>query len=61
MCYPFHPSGPSLQMNTVSTDSSHSGYTEFGLAVTIDLPTENNRKFKIFSDTGITFVICNSK
>jgi hypothetical protein len=63
MCYPFHPSGPCLQMNNVSTVSSHSGYKEFGLTVTTDLPIENNRKFEIrvLSDTGIMFVIYNSK
>jgi hypothetical protein len=61
MCYPFHPSGPCLQMNIVSTVSSHSGYKELSLTVTIYLPIENNGKFKTLSDTGITFVICNSK
>jgi hypothetical protein len=34
-------------MNIVSTVSSHSGYREFGLTVKIELPIENNGKFKI--------------
>jgi len=61
MCHPFHPSGPCLQMHIVSTVSSHSGYREFGLSVTIELPTENKGKFKILFDTGIMFVIRNTK
>lgn len=48
-------------MNIVSAFSSHLGYREFGLTVTIDFPIENNGKFKILSDTGIMFVILNSK